>query len=219
MELTTNELAKYLDHTNLQPNATKADIEKTCEEAKQYQTASVCVNGYWASFVTEQLAGTGIETCVVVGFPLGAMSTASKVAEAKKAIEDGADEIDMVINIGELLGNNDEAVQADIQAVADGVHQKGKILKVIIETSFLDADHIVKACQLAEKAKADFVKTSTGFSSAGAKTKDVRLMRETVGERLGVKASGGIHSYEEAIAMIDAGASRLGVSATAKILA
>lgn len=219
MELTTKELAKYLDHTNLQPNATKADIEKTCEEAKQYQTASVCVNGYWASFVTEQLAGTGIETCVVVGFPLGAMSTASKVAEAKKAIEDGADEIDMVINIGELLGNNDEAVQADIQAVADGVHQKGKILKVILETSFLNKEQIVKACQLAEKAKADFVKTSTGFSSAGAKTKDVRLMRETVGERLGVKASGGIHSYEEAIAMIDAGASRLGVSATAKILA
>ncbi|GAA3024856.1 deoxyribose-phosphate aldolase [Tetragenococcus solitarius] len=219
MRMTKEELASYLDHTNLKPNATKEQIQQTCEEAKKFNTAAVCVNSYWTSFVTARLADTDIETCVVVGFPLGATTTETKVAEAESAIKNGADEIDMVINIGELLSDDDTAVEGDIVAVANAVHAQGKILKVIIETSFLDADHIVKACQLAEKAKADFVKTSTGFSSAGAKTKDVRLMRETVGDRLGVKASGGIHSYEEAIAMIDAGASRLGVSATAKILA
>lgn len=213
------ELAKYLDHTLLNPNATKKDIIKTCEEAKQYKTASVCVNAYWATLVHEQLQGTGINTCVVVGFPLGATSTETKVFEAKKAIADGADELDMVINIGELIGENYEAVQKDIAEVAEAVHVENKLLKVIIETSFLDDEQIVKACELSEQAKADFVKTSTGFSSAGAKTADVKLMRQTVGDRLGVKASGGIHSYEEAISMIEAGANRLGVSATVKILA
>lgn len=219
MTLKKEELAAYLDHTNLQANATKEQIQQTCEKAKEFNTAAVCVNSYWASFVKERLADTNIETCVVVGFPLGAMTTEAKVAEAASAIKKGADEIDMVINIGQLLSENDEAVEGDIVAVANIVHEYGKILKVIIETSFLDTDHIVKACQLAESAKADFVKTSTGFSSAGAKTEDVRLMRETVGDRLGVKASGGIHSYDEAVAMIEAGASRLGVSATKKILA
>lgn len=219
MELTKNELAAYLDHTNLQPNATKDQIQKTCEEAKEFNTAAVCVNSYWTSFVAERLADTNVKTCVVVGFPLGAMTSDAKVAEAESAIAKGADEIDMVINIGELLSGDEEAVKGDIVAVANAVHGQNKLLKVIIETSFLDETNIIKACQLAESAKADFVKTSTGFSSAGAKTEDVRLMRETVGDRLGVKASGGIHSYEEAIAMIDAGASRLGVSATTKILA
>ncbi|GEQ50569.1 deoxyribose-phosphate aldolase [Tetragenococcus koreensis] len=219
MELTKEELATYLDHTNLQPNATKEQIQQTCEEAKEFNTAAVCVNAYWTSFVAKKLADTDIKTCVVVGFPLGATTGEAKVAEAESAIKKGADEIDMVINIGELLSGDDAAVEGDIVAVANAVHEHDKILKVIIETSFLDPDHIVKACQLAKHAGADFVKTSTGFSSAGAKTEDVRLMRETVGDRLGVKASGGIHSYEEAIAMIEAGASRLGVSATKKILA
>ncbi|WEV42556.1 deoxyribose-phosphate aldolase [Bifidobacterium sp. ESL0682] len=211
-------LAKYIDHTYLKANATKADILQTCAEAKQYNTASVCVNAYWAALVTEQLAGTDINTCCVVGFPLGATSTASKVYEAQQAIKDGAEEIDMVINIGELIAGEDNNVEADIKAVADAVHASGKLLKVIIETSFLDHDQKVRACQLSEKAGADFVKTSTGFSSAGAKAEDVALMRQTVGDRLGVKASGGIHSYEDAMRMIEAGASRLGVSATVKIL-
>ncbi|WEV47485.1 deoxyribose-phosphate aldolase [Bifidobacterium sp. ESL0690] len=211
-------LAKYIDHTYLKANATKADIVRICDEAKQYNTASVCVNAYWAALVTEQLAGTDINTCCVVGFPLGATSTASKVFEAQQAIKDGAEEIDMVINIGELIAGADDNVEADIKAVADAVHASGKLLKVIIETSFLDHDQKVRACELSEKAGADFVKTSTGFSSAGAKAEDVALMRQTVGDRLGVKASGGIHSYEEAMQMIDAGATRLGVSATIKIL-
>lgn len=219
MAITKEELASYLDHTNLKPNATKEQIQQTCEEAKEFNTASVCVNAYWTSFVTERLADTKVKTCVVVGFPLGATTTETKVAEAQAAIKNGADEIDMVINIGELLSGDNEAVEGDIVAVANTVHEQDKVLKVIIETSFLDQEKIIKACQLAESAKADFVKTSTGFSSAGAKIEDVSLMRETVGDRLGVKASGGIHSYDEAIAMIEAGASRLGVSATKQILA
>lgn len=218
MELTTAELARYLDHTNLKPNATQADIKQTCQEAKKYQTASVCVNAHWIPLVKEQLADSPVNPIAVVGFPLGATSTAAKVAEAQDAINAGAEEIDMVINIGELLSNNDTFVQSDIAALSTVVHQKNKLLKVIIETSFLDNDQIVKACQLAEAAQADFVKTSTGFSSAGAKVADVALMRKTVGDRLGVKASGGIHSRQEALAMIEAGASRLGVSATVKIL-
>ncbi|MCZ2492791.1 deoxyribose-phosphate aldolase [Dellaglioa carnosa] len=218
MKITTGELAKYLDHTKLNPDATKMDIETICEEARQYNTASVCVNAHWASLVTEKLAGTDVNTCVVVGFPLGATSTQSKVAETRTAIEDGAKEIDMVINIGELIGGNNEVVESDISAVAQEVHKSGKLLKVIIETSFLNDEQIVRACELSEKSHADYVKTSTGFSASGAKVEDVSLMRKTVGDRLGVKASGGIHSREEAIAMIEAGASRLGVSATKKIL-
>ncbi|WEV38835.1 deoxyribose-phosphate aldolase [Lactobacillus sp. ESL0680] len=216
MDKTT--LAKYLDHTLLKPNATKEDIIQICNEAKQYNTASVCVNSYWAKLVTEELAGSDVNTCCVVGFPLGAMSSEAKAFEATKAIADGAEEIDMVINIGELIAGNDDAVLADIKAVVAAVHQENKLLKVIIETSFLNHDQKVRACELSEEAGADFVKTSTGFSSAGAKVEDVKLMREVVGDRLGVKASGGIHSYDEAMAMIDAGASRLGVSATLQIL-
>lgn len=211
-------LSKYIDHTYLKADATKDDIIRICNEAKQYNTASICVNAYWAALVSGQLAGTDIKTCCVVGFPLGATSTASKAFEARQAIKDGAEEIDMVINIGELLAGEDGNVEADIKAVADTVHASDKLLKVIIETSFLDHDQKVRACELSEKAGADFVKTSTGFSSAGAKADDVALMRQTVGDRLGVKASGGIHSYDEAMEMIDAGADRLGVSATIEIL-
>ncbi len=218
MELTTEQLAKYLDHTNLQPNATADQIKQTCAEALKYQTASVCVNAHWVDLVTKELAGSGVNPIAVVGFPLGATTTEIKVAEAKQAINDGAMEIDMVINIGEFLGGNFDFVKLDIAKVAEVVHQESKLLKVIIETSYLNNDQIIKACQICEAAHADYVKTSTGFSDSGAKVEDVVLMRKTVGNRLGVKASGGIHTKEEALAMIKAGASRLGVSATVKIL-
>ncbi len=216
--LTTAELAKYLDHTNLKPNATKADIQTTCEEAIKYQTASVCVNSYWIPFVTEALKGSSVKPITVVGFPLGATNTETKVYEAITAIDQGAEEIDMVLNIGQLIAGNQEYVTADISAVAAAVHAKGKLLKVILETSYLTDQQIVMGCQSAMAAKADYVKTSTGFSESGAKVKDVSLMRKTVGDKLGVKASGDIHSRKEALEMIEAGASRLGVSATVAIL-
>jgi deoxyribose-phosphate aldolase len=216
--LTTAQLAKYLDHTNLKPDATAESIKQTCQEAIEYNTASVCVNSHWIPLVAEELKNSSVNPITVVGFPLGATNTETKVYEAITAIDQGAEEVDMVLNVGELLGGNDDFVTADIQKVAEAVHAKGKLLKVILETSYLTNDQIVSGCQDAEKAGADYVKTSTGFSSAGAKLDDVALMRKTVGDRLGVKASGGIHSREEALAMIDAGASRLGVSATVKIL-
>lgn len=218
MTLTTEQLAKYIDHTNLKADATEASIRQTCEEAKQFNTASVCVNSYWIPFVAEQLKDSTVNPIAVVGFPLGAMATESEIFEATTAIDQGAEEIDMVLNVGEMKSGNFEVVEEDIKGLANAVHAKGKLLKVILETCLLTKDEIVKACQLSEKAGADFVKTSTGFSTAGAKLDDVKLMRETVGDRLGVKASGGIHSKEEALAMIDAGASRLGVSATVAIL-
>ena len=160
---------------------------------------------YWVSTVSKELENSSVETCSVVGFPLGAMSTKAKAFEAKQAIEDGADEIDMVINIGELKAGNFDAVEADIKALKDVC--KDKTLKVIIETCLLSDEEKITACELSLKAGADFVKTSTGFSTAGAKVEDVRLMRETVGDKAGVKASGGIHSYEEAINLVKAGAS------------
>lgn len=219
MKLTTAELAKYLDHTNLKPDATEEEIIQTCREAVEYNTASVCVNSYWMPLVTKELAGSTVNPITVVGFPLGATNTATKVYEANTSIDEGAEEVDMVINIGELLAGHDENVTADIKAVAEAVHAKGKLLKVILETSYLNEDQVVRACKASEAAGADYVKTSTGFSSEGATLANVSLMRTTVGDRLGVKASGGIHSRKEAIDMIEAGASRLGVSATVKILA
>lgn len=218
MKLTIEQLAKYIDHTNLKAEATKADIQKTCEEAAKYNTASVCVNSYWIPFVAEQLKGTTVNPIAVVGFPLGAMSTNAKVYEANDAIDAGAEEIDMVINIGELRGGNTEVVLADIKALSKAVHAKNKLLKVIIETVLLNKDEIKLASKLTVEGEADFVKTSTGFSTSGAKLEDVKIMRETVGPDFGVKASGGVHSYEEAIEMIEAGATRLGVSATVAIL-
>lgn len=211
-------LASYIDHTLLSPDATKGDILRVVEEAKKYHTASVCVNSYWIKTVKEGLDGTDIKTCSVVGFPFGAMSTKGKVEESLQALEDGAEEIDMVLNIGELLDGHDDVVEEDIHALAEVVHQRKAALKVILETSYLDDDLIVKACKISEKAGADFVKTSTGYSSAGAKVEHVRLMRETVGNRLGVKASGGIHTKAECEAMIEAGANRLGLSRTVQIL-
>lgn len=217
-QLTTAQLAKYLDHTNLKPDATEASIRQICEEAIKYNTASVCINSHWIPLAAELLKDTTVKPITVVGFPLGATNTETKVYEAITAIDDGAEEIDMVLNVGELIGDNLDYVTADIQAVAEAVHAKNKMLKVIFETSFLNDDQIVKACHASENAGADYVKTSTGFSSEGATLHNVELMRKTVGSKLGVKASGGIHSREEALAMIGAGASRLGVSATTKIL-
>lgn len=212
------ELAKYIDHTLLKPEATQDQVTQVINEAKQYGFASVCINPYWVNLTAQALAGTGVNTCTVIGFPLGATSTASKVFEAQQAMKDGANELDMVINIGELKAKHDTAVLTDIQALADAIHAAGQHLKVIIETALLTEEEKVRACELSEKAGADFVKTSTGFSTAGATVEDVKLMRATVGDRLGVKASGGIHTRAEAEAMIAAGASRLGVSASVAIM-
>ena len=214
----TKPLAKYIDHTNLKPNATKADIEQLCEEAKTYHFASVCVNPTWVKLASELLADSDVNVCTVIGFPLGATSTFSKVLESKQAILDGADELDMVQNVGELLSGNEEAVYEDVKAVADAVHENGKVLKVILENCLLTKDQIKRSSELAMKAKADFVKTSTGFSTGGATPEDVKLMKEVVGDHLQVKAAGGIHTKEEALAMIKNGADRIGASAGIEIV-
>lgn len=218
MELSTAQLAKYMDHTMLKPDATEAMIDQTIQEAIKYNTASVCVNPYWVKKVSTALAETTVNPCAVIGFPLGANATSIKVAETNQVIDDGATEVDMVINIGELKAGHDEVVAADIQAVAEATHAKGALLKVIIENCLLTDDEKVRACQLTVQAGADFVKTSTGFSKWGAKVEDVKLMRQTVGPDFKIKAAGGIHSLAEAEAMIDAGADRLGVSASVAIL-
>lgn len=203
-------IAGMIDHTLLKAAATSADIKKICEEAREYRFASVCVNSCYAKLVTEQLEGTGVKTCCVVGFPLGAMSTRAKAYEAKCAVEDGAAEVDMVINVGALKEGNDQFVEDDIRAVVEA--SRPAIVKVIIETCLLTDEEKVRACELSEKAGAAFVKTSTGFSTGGANTADVALMKKTVGDRLQVKASGGIHTPDEAKALIEAGADRIGAS-------
>lgn len=208
---------KYFDHTILKADATRAQVEKICDEALANDFASVCVNSYYTSFVAGKLKNSDVKTCTVIGFPLGQMSTKAKVAETKIAVEDGADEIDMVINVGALKDKEYDFVREDIKEVKEACGTKA-ILKVIIETCLLTDDEKVKACELSKEAKADFVKTSTGFSTAGAVASDVKIMRETVGADMGVKASGGIHTADEAQAMIDAGASRLGTSATLAII-
>ena len=203
-------IAGMIDHTLLKAAATQADIKKICAEAREYKFASVCVNSCYAKLVTDELKGTGVKTCCVVGFPLGAMSTASKAYEAKCAVADGAAEIDMVVNVGALKEGNDAFVEEDIRAVVEA--SKPAIVKVIIETCLLTDEEKVRACELSEKAGAAFVKTSTGFSTGGATAADVALMRKTVGDRLQVKASGGIHTPEEADELIKAGADRIGAS-------
>ena len=209
--------AKYFDHTILKAEATEAQVAKICEEALANQFASVCVNQYYTKFVAEKLKGSGVDVCTVVGFPLGMSDTRVKAFETKAAIEDGATEIDMVINVGALKDGKYDYVQNEIKSLKD-VCGKDIVLKVIIETCLLTDEEKKKACELSALAGADFVKTSTGFSTGGAKVEDVALMRRTVGEALGVKASGGIHTAEEAQCMIDAGASRLGTSATLAII-
>ena len=205
------DIAKYIDHTLLAANATQEKIEKLCEEAKQWKFASVCVNTCWTKLCAEKLKGTGVNVCVVVGFPLGAMCTRAKAYEAKCAVEDGATEVDMVINIGWLKDRKDDLVENDIREVKKACGDKH--LKVIIEACLLTEEEKVRACELSVKAGADFVKTSTGFSTGGATAEDVALMRKTVGPDTGVKAAGGIRTFEDAKKMIDAGANRLGCSA------
>ena len=211
-----NNIASYIDHTMLAPQATVSQIRKLCEEAVKYHFASVCVNSCHVALCAELLKGTGVNVCTVVGFPLGAMSTKAKAFEAECAVADGAVEIDMVINVGALKDENWTFVEDDIRAVKKACG--GKLLKVILETCLLTDDEIVRACQLSEAAGADYVKTSTGFSKGGATAEAVALMRKTVGDRLGVKASGGIRDRESALKMIEAGASRLGCSAGVKIM-
>ena len=207
---------KYFDHTLLKADATEEQIEKVCQEAIEMNCASVCVNSAYTSLIAEKLADTDIAKCVVVGFPLGAMSSKAKAYEAECAVADGADEIDMVINVGALKAGNTDLVFEDIKQVREAC--KGKILKVIIETCLLSDEEKIKAFQLALKAQADFVKTSTGFSTGGAKVEDVRLMKKTVGNQAKVKASGGIRDYKTACEMLEAGAERLGTSATRAII-
>lgn len=207
---------KLFDHTILKADATEAQVKKICDEAREHDFASVCVNQYYTAFVAEQLKGTDVKVCTVVGFPLGQSTTRVKAFETQAAIEDGATEIDMVINVGALKDGKYDYVREDIRALKEVC--KDTTLKVIIETCLLTDEEKVKACELSKEAGADFVKTSTGFSTAGAKAEDVALMRKTVGEALGVKASGGIHTESEAQAMVDAGANRLGTSATLAII-
>lgn len=212
-----NNIANMIDHTLLKPDATKEQIMKLCEEAKEYQFASVCVNPVWVKIASNVLDNTNVKVCTVIGFPLGATTTNSKVFETKDAIENGATEVDMVINIGALKNKDYDTVEQDIKAVVEAT--KGKALtKVIIETCLLTEEEKVKACQLSVKAGADFVKTSTGFSSGGATVEDISLMRHTVGPKIGVKASGGIRNTEDAKQMIQAGATRIGASASINII-
>ena len=203
-------LNKYIDHTILKANATRAQVEKLCDEAAEHEFASVCVNSCWVPLCAERLAGTGVNVCTVIGFPLGAMSTAGKAAEAAAAVADGADELDMVINVGWLVAGEDDLVRDDIAAVVAAA--KGRCVKVIIETCLLDDEQKVRACGLSVEAGATFVKTSTGFSTGGATVHDVELMAKTVAGHCKVKASGGVHNATEAQAMIDAGADRIGTS-------
>lgn len=211
-------MAKYIDHTYLKPEASIADIRRICDEAKEYHTASVCVNPSYIEFVAQQLAGTDVTPCCVVAFPLGACTPEAKAFEASDAADKGAREIDMVINVGAVKSGDWALVERDIAGVVNAVKGRAAV-KVIIETCLLTDEEKVKACVTAKNAGAHFVKTSTGFSTGGATVADVRLMRETVGPEIGVKASGGVRTYEDAVAMIEAGASRIGASATAKIVA
>ncbi|EME3479324.1 TPA: deoxyribose-phosphate aldolase [Enterococcus faecium] len=211
------ELNRMIDHTILKADASKEAVMQIIEEAKKYHFYSVCINPTWVALAKEQLQGEPVAVCTVIGFPLGANTSETKAFETTDAINNGADEVDMVINIGALKSKDDQKVQKDIEAVVEAAKDRA-LVKVIIETSLLDREEIIRACELAKAAGADFVKTSTGFSTGGAKVEDVRLMRETVGPEMGVKASGGIHNEEEAMAMIEAGATRIGTSAGVAIV-
>lgn len=212
------EIARLIDHTLLRPEATQQQIRQLCAEAKQYGFAAVCVNPFWVRTCAEQLAGTGIKVCSVVGFPFGVTLPEVKAYEARRAIQNGAAEIDMVINIGALKDGDYALVEADIAGVVLACHESGALTKVIIETALLTEEEKIKACELAKAAGADFVKTSTGFSTGGATVADVALMRRVVGTEMGVKASGGIRTYEDAQKMLAAGANRIGASASVKII-
>jgi deoxyribose-phosphate aldolase len=211
-------IASLIDHTILKPEATRADIIKVCREAREYGFASVCVNPYWVPLVRAELAGSEVKVCTVVGFPLGATSTEAKAAETAAALRAGAQEIDMVINVGALRSGDHEAVKLDIRRVVKVAHEAGAIVKVILETALLDDNQKSVACMLAKLAGADFVKTSTGFGPAGATAHDIALMRQVVGPEMGVKAAGGIRTLADLQAMTAAGATRIGASASVKIV-
>ena len=237
--MTKQEIGKMIDHTNLNACATKKDIQKLCDEAKKYSFASVCVNPSYVSFAYEQLKDSDVKVCTVIGFPLGADTIDNKAASAAVAVDEGADEIDMVVNLGLVKEGDWEEVFEDIYAVVEASRETAAadeqnpdrkvIIKVILETCYLNDEEIVKCCECSEKAGADFVKTSTGFAILkdkdgkllpnGATEHAVALMRKTVGDRLGVKASGGVRSYEEAVKMVEAGASRIGTSSGVSIVA
>jgi deoxyribose-phosphate aldolase len=214
---TAHDWASLIDHTLLKPEATESDIKKLCNEAIQFGFASVCVNPSWVKKASEFLSGSSVPVCTVIGFPLGATLSDVKAYEARRAIFNGAREVDMVINIGALKSGDDCMVEDDIRAVADAAHENGVLLKVIIETALLTDDEKVRACLASKNAGADFVKTSTGFAKGGATEGDVSLMRRTVGHSLGVKASGGVKGIEDARKMFEAGATRIGASVGVKI--
>ncbi len=211
------EMARYIDHTLLKPEAVPAQFDQTVLECRQYNFKSICVNSHWVSYVARQLQDMDIGVCAVVGFPLGAMTSRTKAFEARESIADGATEIDMVINVGALRARNYARVEEDIRAVRRATRE-GTILKVILETCMLTQEEKVIACELSKKAEADFVKTSTGFASGGATVEDVKLMRRIVGSDMGVKASGGIRNWDSAVAMIEAGANRLGIGSSLKVM-
>ena len=212
------DIARLIDHTLLKPEASRADIQKLCQEALKYGFASVCVNPWNVSQAAEILRGSSVLVCTVVGFPLGATLPQVKVFETEEAIKLGAQEIDMVINVGALKSKQDEAVEADIRGVVEASHRGGAICKVILETSLLTTEEKVRGSLAAKNARADFVKTSTGFGPGGATAEDVRLMRAVVGGEIGVKAAGGVRSFEDLQKMVEAGATRIGASASIKIL-
>ncbi|MDF2854381.1 MAG: deoxyribose-phosphate aldolase [Neobacillus sp.] len=215
--MATSNIAAMIDHTLLKPEATKQQIETLCQEAIEHKFFSVCVNPAWVRTSKELVKGSGVKVCTVIGFPLGATTSETKAFETKNAIENGADEVDMVINIGALKDKNDSLVENDIRAVVEAA--KGKALtKVIIETSLLTREEKIRDCELSVKAGADYVKTSTGFSTGGATIEDIELMRKTVGPTIGVKASGGVRNTEDTQNMIKAGATRIGASAGVSIL-
>lgn len=208
---------KLIDHTALKPDTSKDSILKLISEAKTYDFASVCVNPCWVGLAHQELKNTNVKVCTVIGFPLGANTTEVKVFETKDAIEKGAQEVDMVINIAMLKDKEYDYVENEIRQIVEAAKDKA-IVKVIIETCLLTDEEKIKACELSQKAGADFVKTSTGFSTGGATVHDIALMRKTVGADMGVKASGGVHTHEEALAMVEAGATRIGASAGVKLL-
>ncbi len=212
-------VARLIDHTLLKPDATREQIRRLCAEARQYGFATVCVQPVWVRLCAEELRNGSAKVCTVVGFPLGTTLSSVKIFEARRCMDEGARELDMVIHVGALKSRDAAAVQADIRGVAETAHAGGAILKVIIEAALLEAAEKVQACQLAQAAGADFVKTSTGFASGGATVEDVALMRQTVGDTMGVKAAGGIRTYADVLNMFRAGATRIGASASVKIMA
>lgn len=211
-------VAALIDHTLLKPEATQHDIARVCDEAREFRFASVCINPCWVDFAREALAGSGVRVCTVIGFPLGANESRTKIDEAHRALAQGAKELDMVQNIGALRSRDHQVVEQEIADLARIAHSHGAILKVILETCLLSDEEKVTACRLAQQAQADFVKTSTGFSTGGATVADVQLMRRTVGENMGVKASGGIRTLDHLRQMVASGASRIGASAGVAII-